>query len=537
MERKKFNPTAWLKEENGIATILKPNGNSDKVFAQIEALIEIIEEQRLDITAIYADWRNIGFAFADEFGENGRSLFHRISQFYQEYSARECDKQFDHCLKSKGHGITIKTVFHLAKNAGILIVSQKQPKANNYKSKTIMPSHTDHPNNNGQVEIGSVPQETENQSEQTPIPISESNLIESESPADKILRISEHKYWLEFHDPIPCIEVVDNEKDTAFGTFGNISVAKGPPKSRKTSFVSIILAAAIKNGCIQNTIRCNLPEDKRNIVVFDTEQGESHVNKVIKRAFAIAGIEAIDLVNYSEILYVHCLRPYNASERVTAIERFLEKHSGIGLVIIDGIRDLALDINSSEQAAAAVQHLMKWSYEHKLHILTVIHVNKNDKNATGHLGGELTKKAETVVEVSRDKKFKNISLVKPTECRGMEFADLAFSMDDKGMPEIISYSNENESGPRKRSIFPSDYLTETHMKALKIIFEKESKITSTAFHSAIIAAYENLGIKFGESKARNFVEYVKQAGLVNVESKQSGNRTYFTMVDFDEESV
>ncbi len=524
MERKKFNPTDWLKVDKSITTIRKPNGNTSILFERIEALIEVIEEQRLDITAIYADWRNIGFAFADEFGENGRSLFHRISQFYPEYSARECDKQFDHCLKSKGHGITIKTVFHLAKNAGIQIVSQKQPKANNYKSKTSMPSQTDHPNNNGQVEIGSVPQKTENQSEQTPIPLSESNLIESESPADKILRISEHKYWLEFHDPIPCIEVEVNEQKTAFGTVGNISVIKGPPKSRKTTFVSIILAAAIKNGCIQNTIRCNLPEDKRKIVVFDTEQGESHVNKVIKRAFAIAGISNDELKAYSEILFVHCLRPYSSDERVLAIERFVETHPGIGLVIIDGIRDLILDTNSIEQSAIAVQHLMRWSFEKQLHILTVIHVNKGDKNATGHLGGELTKKGETVAEVSRDKKFKNISLVKPTECRGMEFADLAFSIDDKGMPEIISYSGENDSIQRRKEIFPSDYEHETHIKALKIIFEKDSKLTSAAFHSSVVAAYQTIGIRFGESKARVFVAYVKQIGLVNIASKQSGNR-------------
>ena len=180
---------------------------------------------------------------------------------------------------------------------------------------------------------------------------------------------------------------------------------------------------------------------------------------------------------------------------------------------------------------------MRWSFEKQLHILTVIHVNKGDKNATGHLGGELTKKGETVAEVSRDKKFKNISLVKPTECRGMEFADLAFSIDDKGMPEIISYSGENDSIQRRKEIFPSDYVLETHMRALKIIFEKESKITSTAFHSAIIAAYESLGVKFGESKARTFVAYVKQIGLVNTASKQSGNRTYYTLADFEEESV
>ncbi len=531
MEKKKFNPDDWLKQDIPAVTKGKTNDSSENVYAQIENLIQIVEAQRLDITSIYTDWRNIGFAFANQFGETGRQLFHRISQFCPSYTPENCDYHFDKYLKSKGSGITIRTVFYLFKNAGILPISEKKNtrELSKKENQKLMKSGT---NYNG---LEKLPQETQSNGEDPSKQLKEPNPTENESRADEILRISEHKYWLEFEEPLPCIEVVENDKTIAFGTLGNISVTKGPPKSRKTGFVSIVLAAGIKNGCIQNTLRCNFPEDKRKIVVFDTEQGEAHVNKVIKRAFALAGISKDELKNYSDIVYVHCLRPYSAAERTLAIERFVETHPGIGLVIIDGIRDLILDTNSIEQSAEAVQRLMKWSFEKQLHILTVIHVNKGDRNATGHLGGELTKKAETVVEVSRDKKFKNISLVKPTECRGMEFSDLAFSMDEKGMPEIISYTSENDSIQRRKEIYPSDIANEVHTKAIRIIFEKESKLTSTAFHSAIIAAYESLGIKFGESKARNFVQFIKQMGFVKVESKQSGNRTYFSIADFSDE--
>jgi hypothetical protein len=78
---------------------------------EVERIIQSIEANRTDITSTYSDWVNIGFAFADEFGENGRNLFHRVSQFYPGYSVPECDKQFDNCLKSKGHGVSLKTFF------------------------------------------------------------------------------------------------------------------------------------------------------------------------------------------------------------------------------------------------------------------------------------------------------------------------------------------------------------------------------------------------------------------------------------------
>lgn len=537
MERKKFNPDDWLKQNTATATIRKTRDSNENTYTQIESLIQIVEELRLDITSIYTDWRNIGFAFAHEFGEAGRHLFHRISQFCSSYTPENCDQHFDKYLNSKGRGITIRTVFYLFKNAGLLPISDKG-NASDLKTKEnpkLMSSSVERASISNQNTPGGLPQEPRSNEKAVPKQLNDSNPAENESRADEILRISEHKYWLDFEEPTPCIEIVKDDKKTAFGTFGNISVTKGPPKSRKTGFVSLILAAGIKNGCIQNSIKCNLPEDKRQIVVFDTEQGEAHVNKVIKRAFALAGINSDELKSYSEIVYVHCLRPYAAAERVQAIERFVATHPGIGLVIIDGIRDLIIDTNSIEQSAEAVQHLMKWSFEKKLHVLTVIHVNKGDRNATGHLGGELTKKAETVVEVSRDKKFKNISLVKPTECRGMEFADLAFSTDEKGMPEIISYTSESETTPRRREVYPSDIEFEIHTKALKVVFEKESKLTSTVFHAAMIAAYGGLGIKFGESKARSFVEYVKQMGLVKVETKQTGNRTYFSIADSSED--
>ena len=85
----------------------------------VEIIIKRIENSCTDITAQYSDWRDIGFALVDEFGESGRKYYHQISQFYPEYKSSDCDKQYDKCLKANGHGITIKTLFHLAQQAGI----------------------------------------------------------------------------------------------------------------------------------------------------------------------------------------------------------------------------------------------------------------------------------------------------------------------------------------------------------------------------------------------------------------------------------
>ncbi len=110
--------------DNGQSSIVnKPVRPPADKSTDVENILSLLESSRTDLTANYADWRDIGFAFADAFGEQGRGYYHRVSRFYPGYTQADCDKQYDACLKSHGHGINLKTFFHLAKQAGIPITS------------------------------------------------------------------------------------------------------------------------------------------------------------------------------------------------------------------------------------------------------------------------------------------------------------------------------------------------------------------------------------------------------------------------------
>lgn len=99
----------------------KKTYSSDKLD-DVERLTQAIERKRIDITANYGRWRNIGFALASSLGENGRDYFHRLSQFYPHYSEKEADAQYDKCMRAKGSGITLASLFQYAKeDAGIII--------------------------------------------------------------------------------------------------------------------------------------------------------------------------------------------------------------------------------------------------------------------------------------------------------------------------------------------------------------------------------------------------------------------------------
>ncbi|MCG8532894.1 MAG: DUF3987 domain-containing protein [Desulfovibrionales bacterium] len=143
MGKKKFNVQEWLSspEPHNIKEPIRAttHHNTDK-HSEVIQLIEQIELQHTDLTSTYEEWRNIGFALTDEFGENGLDLYHRISQFHPEYDHKECDKQFDQCQKSKGSGVNISTLFYLAKNAGIELPRSTPPIRHNISSNQKQPS-------------------------------------------------------------------------------------------------------------------------------------------------------------------------------------------------------------------------------------------------------------------------------------------------------------------------------------------------------------------------------------------------------------
>lgn len=91
----------------------------DTCHEQIYAVANELICRGIDITCGYENWLHLGFALKDGLGEEGRQLFHDLSRMNAEYSYSECDKKYTSCMKSGGSGVTIKSFFQMAKDAGI----------------------------------------------------------------------------------------------------------------------------------------------------------------------------------------------------------------------------------------------------------------------------------------------------------------------------------------------------------------------------------------------------------------------------------
>ncbi len=86
----------------------------------LERLIQKIEATGRDITADYLDWVKIGGALASIYGEAGRDLFQRISQFYHKYSPQETDRKYNSCLRNRP-GYSENIIFAIAKQYDVLL--------------------------------------------------------------------------------------------------------------------------------------------------------------------------------------------------------------------------------------------------------------------------------------------------------------------------------------------------------------------------------------------------------------------------------
>lgn len=201
------------------------------------------------------------------------------------------------------------------------------------------------------------------------------NIIGAElddSRLSDILSASQIKVTDTYETP-PQIIWIDN---STIATLGNFSASTGKAKSKKTFNVSAIVAASLAGKQVLN-YRAHLPEGKQRILYVDTEQSRFHCHNVLERILKLAGLP--DTTDNDRLDFI-CLREYSPAIRIEVIDYALRRSKGYGLVVIDGIRDLMLDINSTSESVEVINKMMEWSSKYDLHIHCVLHLNKGDNN-------------------------------------------------------------------------------------------------------------------------------------------------------------
>ena len=296
--------------------------------------------------------------------------------------------------------------------------------------------------------------------------------------------------------------------DCTIATFGNFSASTGKAKSKKTFNISAMVAAAITNSTVLN-YRASLPEGKRNILYFDTEQSKFHCHTVLERIYKLSGLS---LQEDDPRLMFWGLREYTPKLRIAVIDYALRKYEGVGLVIIDGLRDLMYDINNGKEATDVMTVLMAWTSVYELHIHTVLHLNKNDNNPRGHIGTELENKAETVLIISKNTMNNSVSEVKPMHMRDKEFTTFAFHIDDNKLPVLDSSMSVTVVKPREKSLVSLD--NEVHQEILSKLFEENTPAKYNELVNVVAQAYEAAGYRRGINGIKGLIKLLTSKGII-----------------------
>ena len=296
--------------------------------------------------------------------------------------------------------------------------------------------------------------------------------------------------------------------DCTIATFGNFSASTGKAKSKKTFNISAMVAAAVTNTTVLNYRAC-LPEGKRKILYFDTEQSKYHCHNVLERIYKLSGLS---VKKDDPRLLFWGLREYTPKLRIALIDYALRKHQEVGLVVIDGLRDLMYDINNGKEATDVMTVLMAWTSVYDLHIHTVLHLNKNDNNPRGHIGTELENKAETVLIISKNLQNNSISEVRPMHMRDKEFSTFAFHIDDNKLPVLDNGISVTVVKRREKSLVSLD--NEVHQEILSKAFKNNSPTRYSDLVEMVSRAYEDAGYKRGTNGIKDLLKLLSGKGII-----------------------
>lgn len=302
--------------------------------------------------------------------------------------------------------------------------------------------------------------------------------------------------------------------DAIIGTLGNFSVSTGKAKAKKTFNVSALIASALADGQVLECRAC-FPESKRNILYLDTEQSPYHCQLVMQRILRLAGLP-LDR-EPERLKFSHLRAIADPNQRREIIRHAIYNTSDVGLVVIDGIRDLMLDINNSTEATRLVGDLMKWTGERNIHLHTVLHLNKGDDNARGHIGTELNNKAECVLQVTKDSIDPDRSIVAPAVIRSKPFDKFAFRLTEQAdgicLPEMdASYVEDTKSVKH----FPYQELSEEqHREALQEAFDQGATLSYGDLIPRLRSAYRAVTAHvYGQTKLKELLRFLLNKRMV-----------------------
>jgi KaiC/GvpD/RAD55 family RecA-like ATPase len=269
-------------------------------------------------------------------------------------------------------------------------------------------------------------------------------------------------YEFNFKQTAPAEDITLTIGGKKIASLGGLVVLTGKPKARKSTFLHSFLASAITYKEIY-TIQASLPDQKKQVVLIDTEQSNYDLYRSISRFAYTINADIQELPNLNFKLYT--TRLLGALETITLIDNLLENNKEIGVLAIDSLLDLCNDINEVTEAKSVIQRIKFWLDTYKITIITVIHQSKSTNFSLGHLGSFASRFCQS--ELSIEKNEDLTSTLKPVYLRS-----------DENFTEVnIKWNEENKNYQQVSNIKTMILEEMNHSEIINKIFAARNEYT------------------------------------------------------------
>ena len=178
-------------------------------------------------------------------------------------------------------------------------------------------------------------------------------------------------------------------RDRPIITRGNLLTLVAPDKSGKSHVMGAMMRSVAFGGCnlgIESTAG-------GRAAYCDFEQDREDFEHLIMHQVGL------DVKNVS----AYHLTGYGHKEAKAAIFDILRNEQDLTALFIDGYADLIGDVNDAEQSNQLVSELMAAAEKFNVAIIGVLHLNPGSEDKSrGHLGSQLGRKSQTVLQIKRD---------------------------------------------------------------------------------------------------------------------------------------
>lgn len=290
---------------------------------------------------------------------------------------------------------------------------------------------------------------------------------EKQEQTDYAELLKQRKY--DPNKPPPPEQIVFLIENKNIGTLQNFVTITGMQKSGKTTYMSAMIAAALTNT-EKLGLRLRLPENKRRVSYWDTEQGDYDFHNTMLKINSFCGIDKLpahfDSFN---------LREDEPKEILLMLDKYLELHHDCGLLLIDGILDLIESFNDEAESKRLVNKLKQITKKHDLLALLTLHKGKTTSTTLGHLGSMADRAAQSVLMVEKNKE-KGTFVLKADYLRSADdFTPIEIYFNKaQHIWETTFYNPEQDTKVKKLQLKPHELDRSLHeSNVLKIFMLKE----------------------------------------------------------------